>query len=406
MPTFAYVAKRGPHEVVEGQIDADSQESAFSKLGTMGYVPVKIWEPVRRRKAASAEGPPAPSTRVSARTLLTFTHQLTSLIKSAVPVVRALRIVQEQTSDPRMQAVAKSISRDLQQGQPLSEAFRRYPGIFSPIYVNMVRCGEVSGALPTVLARLATYLEHEAMLRARAQTALVYPAFIAASGALTVTVLLAVVVPRLLSLFADAGTALPWPTRLLVACSAALSRNWPYLLGITVLLLAWARVHPVTPRERRRWDRWSLRVPGLSTFLYHADVGRFALALGMLFEHGVPIFQAVEVAVPTMGNGELQRAFGRIPQALKDGQSLAASLQAIPSATPFLINLVAVGEESGRLQESLSEIARVYERETERLAQLATSLLEPCLILLIGVVVGFIVLALLLPIFEMNALVR
>jgi len=145
MPTFAYVAKRGPHEVVEGQIDADSQESAFSKLGTMGYVPVKIWEPVRRRTAARAAGPPAPSARVSARTLLTFTHQLTSLIKSSVPVVRALRIVQEQTADPRMQAVAASISRDIQQGQPLSEAFRRYPGIFSSIYVNMVRCGEVSG---------------------------------------------------------------------------------------------------------------------------------------------------------------------------------------------------------------------------------------------------------------------
>jgi len=217
---------------------------------------------------------------------------------------------------------------------------------------------------------------------------------------------LVVVVPRLLSLFAEAGTALPWPTRCLVAASTVLSRHWPYWLGIAGLCLAWARVHQVTARERRLWDRWALRLPGLKAFLYHTDVGRFALALGMLFEHGVPIFQAVEVAVPTMGNHELRRAFGGIPQALKDGQSLAASLQAIPAATPFMVNLVAVGEESGRLQESLSEISRVYERETERLAQLATSLLEPVLILCIGIVVGFIVLALLLPIFEMNALVR
>jgi type II secretory pathway component PulF len=400
MPTYLYRAKRGPDQAVEGEVMADSRAAAVARLDAMGYSP--IW--VRESTGARTESVhPRAGGRVSGRDITVFTYQLASLIRAGVPILRSLSTVAEQTDSRGLGAVAEAIRKRVQDGCMLSEAIEVYPRLFSPLYVSMVRAGESAGLLDTVLLRLAESREKEDAIRRSVQTALAYPALITAVGIATVLFLLGFFLPRVATLFRDFRD-LPVPTRILLGISNGLQEAWPWLLVVS--LLAVAVIHRLVLFEKGRLalDGLKLRLPLLGRFLLHADIARFARTLGLLLEAGVAIDRAMLLSAAVLRNRVLGQAAEQARSlTVQQGLSFASSIRRTGVFPPLVANMAGVGEEAGRLDAALAELAQYYERDCDQRSRVATSLIEPVLILLVGGMVGFIVAAMLLPVFRLTS---
>lgn len=418
MPHYIYKAKKGPTEVVEGEIEADSEDAAVAKISSWGLIPVKISAHASSaRPAASAkeknkelvQSAPSDSrakARIRYKELNIFTRQFAILLKASVPLLRIFEILQAQTSDPKFKAILKDIQDLLRQGASLSDALSNYPKIFSRVYVSMVQAGEVSGTLDKVLLRLSEFAEREAEVRAKVQGAVVYPLFLLGMGILTIFILLTFVMPRMIALFADLGTELPTPTRIVVAVSHFCQHNWIWMVlaagGISVLL----RTKGLSPAQKRSLDALGLNLPIIGELLKKAESARFLRSMELLYEHGIPLYQAVAVANNTVSNQLVREELDKVPARLEGGATLAHSLGEVPYISKFVTHMVSVGEESGQLGTAISETASFYEQETNQMIKVATSMLEPFMILGIGIMVGFIVIAMLLPIFEIHVLAQ
>lgn len=403
MPTFTYVAKRGPNDMVEGVLEADSRAKVLSQLAGLGYIPVRVAEAMTGRRPTDAR---ARLRRLSVRHFNQFTRQFASLMRSQVPLMRALGIMQEQTTHPTLHRILDSIREHVRQGQTLSQALANYPQVFSPLYLSLIKSGEVTGMLDTVLERLAAQADQEESLRSKVQVALAYPLFIGVVGLGTVVFLLMFVMPRLLKLFVTFGGALPLPTQILLALTGWFRSGWGWgsLLALVIAAVWLARSR--NPMIRVWLDRFVLQLPLLGRLMREVELARFCRSFGLLLSHGIPILQATEVAIPVVKNRVIRTSLLPLTTNLREGASLAACLKMLPLATPFLVHSVAVGEEGGKAAEALLEVAGYYEREIERLLQVLAALLEPAMILVVGGLVGFLVMAILLPIFDMSTLVR
>ncbi len=405
MPTFHYIAKRGPRETVEGTIEAEHRNGALSQLAALGYVPVRVQEAGDETAPATQKRPPraARPGRVPVAHLTTFTRQFASLIRSYVPLLHALRILEEQTKHPALRHILRHMADEVRQGQTLSSALAQFPHVFSSLYITLIRSGEISGAMDAVLERLSDQMERDEAMRVKIRMAFTYPAFVSVVGVGTVVFLMAFVMPRLSRLLIGLGERLPAPTRWLLAVSGWMSQGWFWALlaaAVAALALLWKGMGP-----RGRWlvDRLLLRVPLLGSLIEQSEVARFARSFGLQITHGISILQAIEVAVEVVGHRAIRSEFQRLSEGLRQGNTLSSCLKQLPVASPFLVNTIAVGEEAGKVGEALTEVATYYERDTERLLQTMATLLEPMLILGVGLIVGFIVMAVLLPIFEMSA---
>ena len=406
MPKFHYTAKRGPQDIVEGVLEADSRGRALSQLTDLGYVPVRVTE---EGLAASVNGAARPvgavrSRRVPAGHMTMFTRQFASLVRSYVPLLRALTILEDQARHAYLRHVLHQIGDAIRQGQTLSSALEQFPRLFPPLYVNLVHSGEVTGALDAVLDRLAQQAEQDEAMRTKIRMAFAYPAFVGAVGCVTVIFLMTFVMPRLSRLLLGLGERLPLATRALLAVTDWMSSGWFWgiMLGIGfALAIGW---RALGSRGRLLRDRLTLRLPLLGPLIQQIELARFARTLGLQLAHGIPILQAIDVAVQVVSHQVVRAGLQRLQEGLRQGQTLSSCLQRLPIATPFLVHTVAVGEEGGKVGEALTEVATYYEREAERLLQTMATLLEPSLILMVGLVVGFIVMAVLLPIFEMSSL--
>lgn len=415
---FVYKAKKGPTEVVEDVIDADNEEAALAKISSMGLIPVKIShstsgpsiapQPKAEQKASAVQTPAGSIVRAKARIpykqLNIFTRQFAILMRASVPLLRIFEILQSQTSNLKFQAILKDIQDLLRQGASLSDALSQYPKIFSQVYVSMVQAGEVSGTLDKVLIRLSEFAEKEAEVRARVQGAVVYPAFLLCMGILTVFILLTFVMPRMISLFADLGTELPGPTRAVIAASNFCQHNWIWMVLAVAGLVAFLRTKGLGPSQKRSLDAIGLKLPLIGGLLQKAESTKFLRSMELLYEHGIPLYQAVAVANNTVTNQIVREELDKVPARLEGGATLAHSLSEVPYISKFVTHMVSVGEESGQLGSAISETAAFYEQETNQMIKVATSMLEPFMILVIGIMVGFIVIAMLLPIFEIHVL--
>ena len=404
MPRFHYTAKRGPTEFVEGTIEADSRGGVLVYLAGLGYVPVRIREQTadgaRPTARAAARGR---AWRVPARPLTVFTRQFASLVRSQVPLLRTLQILQDQSRHAALRAVLREITEAVRQGETLSTALAKHPSVFSPLYISLVHSGEVSGALDAILEQLAEQAERDEELRAKVRAAFTYPLFVGLVGCATVMFLMTFVMPRLSQLLSGLGQQLPLATRLLLTLAGWMSNGWFWggagLAGCLLAML-W-RVSGQRGRLAR--DHLILRVPLLGSLVREIELARFARSFGLLLGHGVSVLKAIDVAVPVVTHLVIRRELERLPEGLRQGEALSSCLKRLSISTPFLTHTVAVGEESGRVAEALTEVAAYYERDAERSLQTMASLLEPSLIIVVGAVVGFIVMAVLLPIFEMSA---
>jgi len=410
MPIYEYNALNLKGKNVSDIIDADSIAAARQKLRSANIYPISIKEvyerEAKKESRLSAILTRPLSARVKPAELSMMTRQLATLLGAGFPLVSAIYTLVPQASSTAFKRILSQIKDAIEEGSSFAEALAQYPDTFSDIYINMVKSGETSGTLELVLQRLADITERQQALTHRIRSAMAYPILMFIIGVIVLFVLLTYIVPSITSIFTDMGQALPAPTRFLIASSEFLkSAWWLLLLGIFGLVLAFQRIKK-TDAGRYRWDQLLLKLPGLGGLIRKLVVGRFSRTLATLLDNGVALLTALNIVKNVVGNRLVADTIEYAAREVEKGNSLARALSASDIFPHIAIQMVQVGEQSGELENMLGKVADIYETEVENTVLSLTTLLEPAIILFMGVVVGFIVLSICLPIFEMNQLIR
>jgi len=404
VPVFAYRGLTSAGRTVQGVVDADSAKGARVRLRRDGIFPTEVNE--EHSQASSSLLSRRRGPRMTAAELALVSRQLSTLLGAGVPVVEALAAIGEQSDRPVVTQVLSHVRDQVTQGSPLADALAEYPAIFPDLYVGMVRAGEAAGALDLVLERLATYTEAQTRLAAKLRNALAYPILMTVVSTGIVGFLLGFVVPRVTRIFADQKQTLPLLTRVLLGVSDAIASNWWLIVLALTGLVAWLLAARRRPSWRLWFDRKLLTLPVIGPIVTRIAVARFARTLATLLGNGIPLLAALEVASGVAGNSALAQAIDDARSAIREGQSIAAPLRQSGLVPPLVSHMIAVGERSGELEAMLGKVADGYEQEVESTLATLTAILEPATIVVMGGIVLFIVLAILLPIFEINALVR
>jgi len=405
MPQFIYKAKSGPKDVTSGLIEADTIAEAVTKLTNAGQMPidvklyVKSSLPVIEKKTRL-------DNKVSQAALYQFTRQLADLMEAGIPLARCMELLSRQRQFPLMVEVIEAMTVLLQQGGSLSLALAKYPRIFSPLYVHTVKAAEASGQLPLVLNRLAQFLESDMQLQAKAKSSLLYPAIIFLVGLLTLFVLLSFVLPRLTLMFEDFDAQLPLATRIVVAVSQIFAQFWWLMAGLITGFVFWTRSYLRTPKGKAALDGMTLKIPLLKSFIENTQLSRFARTLGMLLESGVPIVTALESVTLVVDNSALQEEVKKMTIKVKSGMSLTQAIKTSALFPEMAVDLIAVGQESGKLEKGLYKLAANCERSSQDTAQAFVTILGPAVLVVVVGMVGFMIVAMLLPMFQMNMIIN
>ena len=399
MPVFVYRAADRRGQTIDGVMEAPDARAVVERLQKDAYYPIRV-APHAERTAWPAFGR---SSRVGQRDLLAFTQQLATLFEAGLPLDRALAILEELAPNPRVKAIVGDVLLSVRGGASLSEALaKHHPRPFSRLYINMVRAGEKGGVLEVTLRRLAEFLEARAAFAEAVFSALAYPAVITLVGIGAIVFLMTFVIPRFATIFADLGQAVPLPTQILLSVSAGFQHYWwAGVLGILAAVLAW-RVWTGTPEGRMQWDQTLLGLPLAGPLTMKVETARFARTLGTMLKSGVPVMGALAVVGDMMTNQAIGRAVDRLADGVKRGGTIAAGMQAEARFPALALHMVRVGEETGRLEEMLLKVAETFEADVRTELKRVLGLLEPAIILAMGVLVAFIVVAMLLAIFSIN----
>lgn len=405
MPVYEYRGLSTEGKKVKGIIDASTPRVARAKLRAMEIFPVDLREEAKRLRAAEE-----PLTkffeRIRRQDVALITRQLATLLEAGTPLVSSFDAIIEQTDNHALKKVVAQVREEIREGKPFAEALEKHRKVFSDLYVNMIRAGEESGALEGVLLRLADFTENQLRLRNRIRAALAYPIFMIIIGAGVLTFLLTFVIPTVTQVFQEMGRTLPLPTRLLMAtCDLFRGYWWGMILGLVLLIWVVSR-YLQTPKGALRWDRIKLRLPLFGGIILRGAVARFARTLGTLLHSGLPILNSLEIVKTVVNNQLLAHAIEETKLEVREGSSIAPPLKRSGLFPSIVTHMVATGEASGDLEGMLIKVAEAYETEVETKVTALTSILEPLIILAMGLVVGFVVISILLPIFEMNQLVR
>ncbi|SRR5579884_149746 len=411
MPVYQYKGVRADGATASGIIDAESSKVARLKLRKGGIYPTAVIEQGQLRDGGAGTTAHARSARgrsasLSVQELSVVTRQLGTLLVAGLPLVDALGILIEQSDKKAVKSLLADVREEVRGGKALSAVLERYPRDFSSIYVHMVRAGEASGALDHILFRLADFLEKQLALKHKVTNVTLYPILMLVVGVVVLFFLMTFVVPKITAVFADLKQALPWPTVVLMGISRFLADYWLFLLGGIGLALAGAQRFLKTPAGRLAADRFLLKLPLIGDVARMVSISRLAGTLATMLASGVQLLDALDVAKRVMNNRVLERAVEDARQNIREGQPVAEPLKRSGEFPSLVTHMIAVGEKSGEMEEMLRRIAQIYDGEVDRVITRLTSLLEPVMILIMGVVVFFIVVAILLPIFEMGQMVR
>lgn len=408
MPTFIYKAKKGPTEIVEGLLDADSQDHAIDQLSQQGLMTVSIFAQEQSvHKEEKAQFFSFKSGKITSQDIDVFTRQLASLIRSGVPLLRALSLISRQTESNALRDVASMLETEVRDGKTFSGAIAQHPHVFNSLYLNMVRAGEKSGALGEVLLGLAEYRQKEHDIRQKIIAALAYPLLMIVVGIATIFVMLTFFLPKFIVLFDDMKQTLPLATRILISTSKFMAANWYWFLLAGFFIFLILGRNREGSKKKFILDFIKLRLPFVKIFIRNSEIAKFTRTLSLLIKSGIPVCDGLDFATEVLDNDSLKSSLRQARLGIiNQGSSLSVSLKNIDVFPAFALNMIAVGEESGRLEWSLKDISEVYEREVEQGIKIATTLLEPVLILFVGAFVGFIVFAMLLPVFNMSLAVH
>ena len=403
METYSYEAAAGDGNIVTGNIEAVNERAAVDRIQGMGYFPLKVSKAVEGRNIANIlseyfeQG-------VKDKDVMTFTYQLGVLLDAGFPLDRALSILYEMTDKKAFRDMIKDILSQIRSGKSFSEALSKFKSAFPLFYVNMIKAGEAGGFLEDTISRMAVYLENTQALKEEIRSAVIYPAILSIVGSAAIIVLLTFVVPKFTSIFSDMGEALPLPTVILLAISNGLINYWWAILLFLAALFFSIRRYLGTDNGRRAWDRARFRIPLFGRLFKEAAVSRFARTLGTLLQSGVPLLNALQIVKGTLGSDSIAEMIQSVREEVRKGRGISEPLKRSNIFPPMAVHMVKVGEETGRLDEMLTKIAERFDIEVRTSVKRMLSLLEPAMILFMGLIVGFIVIAMLLAIFSINEL--
>jgi type IV pilus assembly protein PilC len=397
--TFAYTVSSSSGRVIKGRIEAVDQTAVVNRLRAKGVAPIDVREVkttgLQREINLGSLGP-----RVAMKDLSVMARQLATMIGAGLTLLRSLSVLAEQTENRALAKVLHRVRDEVEKGTPLSVAFGAHPAIFPPLMLNMIRAGEAGGFLDRALASVAENFEAEIKLRSKIKSAMTYPVVVLAFAILAVIGMLLFIVPIFQDMFAGFDSELPLPTQVLVFLSGVMVWLAPALLGLTLVVWLFWRRHKHAPAVRNALDPLKLKLPVFGQLFRKVAISRFSRNLGTMLRAGVPLLPALEIVGQTSGNVVVERAVADVGEAVRTGLSLSEPLSEHPVFPPMVIQLMAVGEDTGALDEMMEKIAQFYDNEVEATTEQLTSLIEPLMIAFLGAVIGSIIVALYMPIFE------
>ncbi len=403
MPVFTYKAKKSPTEIIVDEIEAEDLNSAISKLKREGLFPIFV---EKKGKEIFHLSSILVFKKISSQDINIFIRQLSSLIHSGLALAKALNSLKRQTNNKYLKSIIENLESRIQKGESFHSALNKHSEIFSPFFINIVRAGEAGGILDETLKRLAEIRDREEDLKSQLRGALAYPVLLIVVSVATVFVLLAFIIPRFVEMFEELGQALPLPTQILLAISNLFNNFWPiFLIVIVVIIVAFKR-YTSSEKGVLLFDKIKLKLPLLGEVLRQIEISRFARTLGMLLKNGIPILEALKVTSRTTGNKIFAIEAQRFYKGIEKGKKLSGLMKEDKVFPPAVTDLVAVGEESAELEQILIDISESYEKESQMRIKTFMSVLEPVLILILGTVVAFIVISMLLPVFEIDILLK
>lgn len=397
MSVFVWKGRTATGEVRAGEVDAETREDALAKLRRQRIITTQVRPKARdislnfiRRKRG-----------VKKRDLAIFTRQFSTMIDAGLPLVQCLDILAKQTEDPGFRAIIADVMHDVEAGTTLAEALGKRPQAFDALFVNMVEAGEAGGILDKILQRLATYIEKAEALRRKVKSAMTYPAVVLCVAGGAMVFMLLCIIPVFADVFADFGGKLPVPTQIVVDMSNFLKNTWWLIAGVIIAAVTVLRRYYRTERGRYQIDRLMLRVPALGDLIRKASIARFTRTLGTMISSGVPILAGLDITAKTSGNAVIEEAIQATKASIREGETIAAPLRASSAFPPMVVQMISVGEETGALDKMLEKIANFYDEEVNTAVDTLTSIIEPVMIVIMGVGVGGMVVAMYLPMFEL-----
>jgi type IV pilus assembly protein PilC len=406
MTKYYYQAITENGSPVSGAIDADSAEGATGSLVSRGYIPQKITDASKSGIGFFLAELQEKLTPVKLPELILFTKQLRTLIRAGVPMLKLLQVLENQSENIKLKRIIVSISQDIREGGSLYDGFRKYPSVFSPLYCSMLHAGEMSGALPEILDRLIYIMDHDHKIRSDIRSALQYPAIVIISLLAAFLILLTLVIPKFAGIFLKSGLHLPLPTVICMKLYAFLVSFWPVLILMAVGMGILINIYLKTESGQFRRDKLLLNLPLFGVLVRKAAMARFASIFAILQASGISVLETMSILSETINNAALSRAFGNISERLEEGRGISGPLATSPYFTPIIINMVAIGEESGNLDEMLHEAAEHYDSELEFTMKRISDSIGPLLTVCLAAVVLFFALAIYLPMWDLVKMVK
>lgn len=404
MPVFNYRGRSSQGDLKRGQIEAASQDAAADLLMRQGIIPLEI-----RQGKAKGQGLDLQSlfkSRIPMEVLVIFCRQLYSLTKAGVPLLRAIKGLSQSAAHPLMQETLESVSDELTNGRPLSVAMKQHPRVFEELFVSMIHVGENTGRLDDSLLQLASYYEQEMETRRRIKSAMRYPTFVLSAIMLAMVVLNVKVIPQFTSMFSRFGVDLPLPTRILIAMSNFFVSYWPLMLGGLVVSWISLNVWRQTAQGNEKWDRWRLKLPIVGDIVNRAQLSRFSRTFSLMIRAGVPLNQAIQMAAEALGNRFLENCLIEMKNGIEGGNTIASTASQSGVFTPLVLQMIAVGEETGQVDNLLLEVSDFYDREVDYDLKTLTARIEPILLFIVAIMVLILALGIFLPMWSLLDVAR
>jgi type IV pilus assembly protein PilC len=406
MPKFSYKAITETGASTKGEIEADSVASASNLIAARGNIPTQVREIKGRAPEVKLSGFSGLFSGIKTPELILFSKQFKTLIRSGVPMLTILQVLEDQTENKRLKSVLNEIHQDIQEGASLYDAFRRHPDVFPPLYCSMLKAGESAGALPEILDRLVYVIEHEHKVKSDVKSAMTYPIVVLSFLTVAFFILLIGVIPKFVNVFKNAGLDLPLPTKICLGLYQIIVQYW-YLLAIALIGGGIAfYLYSRTEQGRFVRDSLLLKTPLAGKLFQKAAISRFASIFSILQSSGVDILDAMDILSGTIGNSAISRQLEGIKDRLKEGRGISGPLRQAKYFTPMLINMIAVGEESGNLDALLRDVAMHYDTEVEYATKKLSDAIAPVLTICLAAVVGFFALAIFLPMWDISLKVK
>jgi type IV pilus assembly protein PilC len=400
--SYQYKVRDKSGNLVTGTLVADNERLVLERLREMGYTPLEVG---KEKKGLNLEINIKPA-KIKLKEVAIFSRQFATMVNSGLPILRALSILSEQVSNKELAKALTAIRNDVEQGASLSAAMAKFPKAFNDLYIAMVKSGETGGMLDDVLLRLADVLEREVHLRQKIKSAMTYPVAVVALVVLIMSAMLLFVVPQFKSIYGQLGGTLPLPTRLLLMASDSVKKYWYMVIAGAFLFSFLFKRYKKTEAGRANLDAIKLKIPIFGTLFHKTALSRFSSTAGMLLRSGVPILQALDIVSDTVNNKVMSRAVVDVQASVREGESIAKPLARHAVFPPMVVQMLAVGEETGQVDTMLDKVAKFYDNEVEASVDALTSLIEPLLIAIIGGCVGAAVIALYMPMFNIIKLIQ